>query len=442
MKNKIIILCCLASQLFFAQKVNYSGTIINQQTKEPVFGVSVILNDREVTYSNELGTFEFTVDKGNIFDSIGFLHMSYETYTMPLAKLKTKNNIIKIKNSFNVLEEVVVIATTTPDEKIVDQAIKKYHDNYRKSGYWTKGNYKQLLSYKAEPCGYFEAMGNIYQMGTNDKNIWRPLTFVPNEVRRTKEGSMLPKLLRKHKMAFIYTYTGGVFAADAFSRYRFFEMFHPLNERGKKRFKYTIKRIEQIKNKEYYVISYKQKRTKIKIDTRSFLETQGEIWVNKSDYTMLKLTVSYNFEDISSNNFSISYEKVNNELFPNKIDINNYLYINHNKDKMIHIEGVLTFNNINVIEKQHSYTYFWLIMNRAFSNILYNQSFWGKYPIKAPKLKNGLLKVVGTKKIHSAFKEGEQQKVYLDSKNMANTVKVEEAYENLIKMMKKDLNLK
>lgn len=429
----------MVSQLFFAQKGHYSGTIIDQHTKDPVFGVSIIYNGNEITYSNELGIFEFTVDKKNVLDSISFKHISYEKHTIALAKLKAESNTIKLKNSFIALEEVVITATKTPDEKIVDQAIKKYHDNYRKSGYWTSGNYKQLLSYKANPCGYFEIMGNIYQMGTNNKNLWRELVFVPNEVRRTKEDNILSNLMKSYQLTFMYTYTGGIFTGNSFSYYRFFEMFHPLNENGKKRFKFIVKTTEQINGKEYYVISYKQKRERIKIQTRSFLEAQGEIWVDKDNYSMLKLTVSFNFEDISSNNFLITYQEIDNELFPNKIDINNYFNVKHNKDKTVHIEGMLEFNNINIVEKQYEYMYSELIMNRAFSNIPYNQSFWKKYPIKELKFKNELLKIIGDTNIDSAFEEGAQQKVYTLPKNYEKTMKVEESYENLIKTMKKDL---
>lgn len=438
MKSKIIILCCLVSQLFFAQKVHYSGTIIDQHTKDPVFGVSIIHNGNEITYSNELGIFEFTVDKKNVLDSISFKHISYEKHTIALAKLKAESNTIKLKNSFIALEEVVISATKTPDEKIVDRAIKKYHDNYRKSGYWTSGNYKQLLSYKANPCGYFEIMGNIYQTGTNYQNLWRLLAFVPNEVRRTKEDNILSNLMKVNQVS-PADYTGGLFAFIVFARYRFFEMFHPLNEKGKKRFKYIVKTTEQINGKEYYVISYKQKRERIKIQTRSFLEAQGEIWVDKDNYSMLKLTVSFNFEDISSNNFSITYEEIDDELFPNKIDINNYFNVKHNKDKTVHIEGMLEFNNKKIVTKQYEYMHSGLIMNRSFSNIPYNQSFWKKYPIKEPKLKKGLLKIIGDANIDSAFEEGAQQKVYTLPKSYEKDMRAEENYENLIKTMKKDL---
>lgn len=426
----------MVSQLFFAQKGHYSGTIIDQHTKEPVFGVSIIYNGNKITYSNELGIFEFTVDKKNVLDSISFKHMSYEKHTIALAKLKAKNNTIELKNSFIILEEVVVTATKTPDEKIVDQAIKKYHDNYRKSGYWTSGNYKQLLSYKAKPCGYFEIMGNIYQTGTNYQNLWRLLSFVPNEVRRTKENNILSNLTKVNQVS-PADYTGGLFAFIVFARYRFFEMFHPLNEKGKKRFKFIVKTTEQINGKEYYVISYKQKRERIRIQTRSFLEAQGEIWVDKNNYSMLKLTVSFNFEDISSDNFSITYEEIDDELFPNKIDIDSYFYVKHNKDKTVHIEGVLAFNNINIVEKQYEYMYPDLIGNHAFSNIPYNQSFWKKYPIKEPKLKNGLLKFIGDANIDSAFEEGAQQKVYTLPKKIEENRRGD--YDNLIKTMKKDL---
>lgn len=441
MKTKLVVLFSLVSQLFFAQEVHYSGEIIDEKTKEPIFGVSVILNNKEITYSNELGIFEFNVHKENAIDSISFYHMSYEKQKLPLVELKT-NSTIRLKNSFNTLQEVVITTTLTKDEKIIDNAIKNYNDIYEKSGCWTYGNYKQLLSYKDNPCGYFEIMGNVYQIGTNNKSLWRSLTFVPNEVRRTKENSILPKLLRNYNMNFLYTYTGGVFASGSFSRYRFFEIFHPLNEKGKKRFKYVIKNTEEINGKEYYVISYKQKKKRIKIDTRSFLETQGEVWVDKNDYSMLKLTVSYNFEDISSNNFFITYEKVNNKLLAKKISMNNYLYINHNKDKIIHLEGLLTFNNINIIKKQYGHMHSWLIKHRAFSNISYNKLFWEKHPIKKSNFKNGLLKIMDSKDINSVFIDGSQQKVYMDSNDVANTVKVEEKYQNLIKIMKTDLNLK
>jgi len=439
MKSKIIILFCLMSQLFFAQKVQYSGTIIDQDTKEPILGVSIIYNGNEIAYSNDLGMFEFTVDRKNVSDSISFQHMSYEKHTIELAKLKAKSNTIELKNSFIMLKEVVITTTKTPDEKIIDRAIKKYHDSYRKSGYWTSGNYKQLLSYKAEPCGYFEIMGNIYQTGTNYETIWRELVFVPNEVRRTKEDSILSDLIKNYEFSLIYTYTGGIFAGNSFSYYRFFEMFHPLNEKGKKRFKYIVKTTEQINGKEYYVISYKQKRERIKIQTRSFLDAQGEIWVNKEDYSMLKLTISFNFEDISSNNFLITYEAIDDELFPKKIDINNFFNVKHNKDKTVHVEGQLEFSNKKIVEKQYEYMHSELIMNRAFSNIPFNQSFWKKYPIKEPKFKNGILKIIGDTNINSAFEEGAQQKVYTLPKNLEKTMKVEESYENLINLMNNDL---
>lgn len=440
MRNKIIFLFCVVSQLFFAQKVQYSGKVIDQFTNKPIFGVSIILNNTEITYSDELGVFEFIVDKKNNLDSISFSHMSYQKYSLALTDFKDKNNLIRLKNSFVLLDEVIVTTAKTSDEKIVDKAIKKYQDIYRKGGYWTTGNYKQVLNYNAEPCGYFEAMGNIYQMGTTNQNLWQSLVFVPAEVRRTKEDSRLSKLISKDKHLFTYVYAGGFFAHTEFGNYRFFEIFHPLNEKGKKRFRYSIKKTEKINGKEYYVISFMQKHNRIKISTRSFLETQGEIWVDKNDYSMLKLSVNYNFEDLSSNNYLITYEKVDTELLPGKIDIASYLYIDHSKEKIVNLEAVLTFNNKEITEKQYGYMNPWLIKHRSFSKIPYNQSFWKKYPIEEPQFKNALSKIIGTNKdINTAFIEGTNQKVILDDPKAEKLVKVEEKYNNLIEMMKNDL---
>ncbi|MFY0631702.1 MAG: carboxypeptidase-like regulatory domain-containing protein [Flavobacteriaceae bacterium] len=441
MKIKILFIVLLCTQFFFGQEKGYQGKIIDKKTGEPIFGVSILLNNTEVTYSNELGEFQFFVKNVKKFDTIKFHHMSYEKYEKPLLKFRKK--VIKLKNNFNLLDEIVISSKVIPEGEIIKKAKEKYEKSYRKEGFWSYGNYQQLLSYNGLSSGYFEVTGNINHRGTIDESVWRSMVIVPDEVRRTKEDVLIREVLgdRYKKTNYEYLYGGGLFAYSTLGYYRFFEIFHPLNKKGKSRFRYVLNGKEEIDGKDAYVISFQQKRRKIKMSTRYSLKAQGKIWIDKSNYSMIRVDVSYDYENMSSNNFTTWYKEVKGETYPYKVSMNSYLYVNKlNKEKALHLESELKLSKIDptIRKSEHGVPYSFLIKHRSFSEIPYRSSFWGNYPIKNLKFKKGVLELTGKEKIDTVFFIGSKEKVTIP-RSKSDTEKIEKFYSNLIERVKKDL---
>jgi hypothetical protein len=156
---------------------------------------------------------------------------------------------------------------------------------------------------------------------------------------------------------------------------------------------------------------------------------------------MVRVDVSYDYENISSNNYSIFYKEVDGETYPHKISINSYLYVNRlNREKAIHLEGELRLDNIDttIRESEYGVPHSFLIKHRSFSEIPYRFSFWKNYPIKNLKFRKGLLEIIGEERNDTAFFKGAKEKVVIP-RSKSETEKIEKFYSDLINRVKKDL---
>lgn len=101
------IMLVLFTSVFFAQNTNVKGKIIDKETKENIFGVTIIVKGTQRgTTTNELG--EFVLEKVNLKDKISISYMGYESITI---SPNSNYTIISLKKIANELSEVIISAS-------------------------------------------------------------------------------------------------------------------------------------------------------------------------------------------------------------------------------------------------------------------------------------------------------------------------------------------
>lgn len=346
----ILTMTLLVCNMFQAQK-HIIGKVIDNNTEKPIFGVIVSNSEKELTYTDEHGKFVLNKNETSSWtdeDHVFFSHVAYKTRDISFKSLipKSGNRIaLRLEPNILMLGEVQISANLINETKRILKSAYEAYEKYEQTDYYTtSANYKQVIDENNLPVGYLEYKGEIVFPKENNQAFVIPEIF-PSSIRRTSENPTIVKSWYSHGGSDkgSYNQLGGLFARTSWVNYRFFEINHPLKKH--KKFEFELRGSEVVSDKDCYVIYYVQKKN-IKEKGWSIYELQGNLYIDKKDFKLIKSTCSYRLENLSYNKYVIRYELLKKKMYPLQIDVINYRYGNNNIDiSNIVIKGRLTLNN-------------------------------------------------------------------------------------------------
>lgn len=444
MTNKILFLICLVSQSLLAQKINCSGKLLDKNSRIPIFGVALTLDNNVVCYSDESGNFAFESDKTNTNKSVTFSHVSYVPVSILVSAFeKGTQTIVLTENTFELKEVVIARIKKIPQKDILKIAMKQFKSNYRTAPYWSAMNYKQTILNNGVPNGYLECDGHIFMQG-KEKNPWVYSMIIPNQMRRINEDPKLVELdyYQGKGKPNPYIYIGSVTMRNHWLYYRQFEVMHPLSSEGKKYFDFKVDETSYRNDSDYFVVHFTQKKN-MRFGGWTTRYMNGKLWINKEDFNLQKINTSFGYDKFTFNQYIVDYTLIENKLYPGKIEFNNYNYRNaNNQISNLVKNGTITFTKIDIVpRKNYSKLYVNYVNYNVHEN--YDKKYWKTQPLEDIKYKNHLMTILGNTDWETAFETSAKQREYKENSVIPEAIKYFENYRiELEKIMKRDLNLK
>tara|TARA_R110002049_G_scaffold25194_6_gene88593 strand:- start:1634 stop:2512 length:879 start_codon:yes stop_codon:yes gene_type:complete len=151
--NKLIFFLLISSQLF-GQKINFSGKLLDLDTKEPVVYANIsFLNSNKGISSQENGAFNLLIDKKYLESKIHISCLNYKD-TIVNAKDLHKNTLF-LKPISEVLEEIIL--TKKIERSVTLDEVKKKVEAVHTSGMRMIAKYFPS-SKKTECCNYISTI--------------------------------------------------------------------------------------------------------------------------------------------------------------------------------------------------------------------------------------------------------------------------------------------
>ncbi|HMV10421.1 MAG TPA: carboxypeptidase-like regulatory domain-containing protein [Cyclobacteriaceae bacterium] len=150
--------CAFALLLLFAtvgaiaQSKSISGSILDQNTKEPIPYVHVFANNRLVSMSDPSGNFMLRISSPN--DSLTFSCIGYQTLTLPLSHFVREKSIVAMTEDRVILQTVTIRSLSAKD--FIRKCIEKISDRYNRAGTW-KAFYWRVTRFNELPTEFFES---------------------------------------------------------------------------------------------------------------------------------------------------------------------------------------------------------------------------------------------------------------------------------------------
>lgn len=141
----------------------YSGEILDNQTKKPLVFATLTLEDSNVsTITNTEGEFSLKVPEANMNSNLIISFLGYKTITLPLAQLKSGNNEILMSESVTELSEVN-LSVPKNAEALVRETLKKRGENYIDKPTVMTAFYRETIKKRRKNVSLSEAVVNIYK---------------------------------------------------------------------------------------------------------------------------------------------------------------------------------------------------------------------------------------------------------------------------------------
>ncbi|MCH5222739.1 MAG: TonB-dependent receptor [Muribaculaceae bacterium] len=125
-KLTLLLMAVLACFNMYAQYVTVSGTVVSEQDKEPLIGATVMVKGTTMGTATDIdGKFSVQTANGK---TLVFSYVGYESYEMKVSGPQS-NLIITLKESSQLLDDVVVVGYGTQKKSVVTAAISKVDDS-------------------------------------------------------------------------------------------------------------------------------------------------------------------------------------------------------------------------------------------------------------------------------------------------------------------------
>lgn len=403
MKYKILIYTILFTLPLnlIAQKI--TGQVINEFDNTPIFGVTIYSDGVPFAFSDQDGKFE--IEDASKIEELTFSHLAFTEKIIKVSDFKNENQIIYLTEKATMLREVEIITPKNPLtlEDIIKKSYKKYIESYKTATYYANVNAKQIVMQNNENLGYFELDGVLYNFVPKSNNTFRYAFILPKEYRKNTENLKTKNNASKNREMFNYFGTD-FFRELFFKNVQSANLSHPLF----KKYKYSYKRLKdiEINGNEYYQIQFFQKKG-INV-RRDLFNVYGEMLISKEDFSIVKHKVSFDFDDIYSNEIEILYVKKAEKILPSKITLNSKIINPKSKKKGTLIQTYLTIDNSKTIDTKDITEQLTFNLNYYLDEVKYDANYWKQKPqTSSTELIDNYLKTIS----EQDFQDGAKQKL-------------------------------
>ena len=379
----------------------YSGKIIDGKTKKPLEFASVVLNNTNIsTISNIDGEFSLKVPSNLLDNNLTLTYLGFNSKVIPLSKLHSDKNIIKLEESFETLPNVNL--TTKDPIFIINKMMDARQQNYFNKPLIMKAFYRESIKKKKSYASLSEAVVDIYKFPYKSNNIdyvklykarkstdYRKIDTLVIKLQGGPYNNLNMDMIKNHNL---------FFASDIFEIYNF-----------------TFDKVISMNNKTVYVINFIQKSSVIE----PFY--QGKLYIEAQSYGLIKAVFSLNLNNLqkaskyfvkkkpakadvipTNTKYIVDYRLNNGKWYFGysrielsfKIDWNKKLFNSHYH---LTIEMAITDweenkNNIDIKNKERLKTN--IILNDKASGFS-DPEFWGEYNVIEPdkSIENAIKKI-------------------------------------------------
>jgi len=373
--RSFIILFFLCNCYAYGSKV--TGIVVDSETNEPLFGVSVYYGGVPVAFSDDEGRFTLTLDKIKLQDTVLLHHMSYYNQMVVVNRLRT-DPVVRMDSRFFSLAEVRIKPVN--QKQIIKDIVAQFQKTAPVKPYWTKIHQTQTLTLKGEVGGYVEYTGHILCMGRDITNAFIENQWIPEYVRRTRENPYISNMMSDIHRDRISERLIDFVWLD----YRFFDVAHPL---GKFHNHYTF-RLDSfftVEEKDYIAISYKQKK-RIEINLWSLNDCNGQLCVEKGSKTLVKMSGNTNRDNFNVTQLTIEYGNFNHRVVPREIKMSVISNQNEKKEKLqdkLLIESCISFTEAADRQgENYSGDYNAIMPDMLIQDFPYEPEYWTQFAEK------------------------------------------------------------
>jgi len=276
----LIYLCFGTLSLNAQNKVTISGTLLDQESNEPLVFASIAVKDMPFgTISNTTGEFDFHINAEDAKDGVMLVSMlGYETLSLQISMIDhSKPATLYLNKVPKILDEVVVTDSLTSFD-LLDIAINKIPENYPENPFLLDGFYRDLKRVNGVYISLLEAAIQVY-----DNNYEAPRN--PSKLREKVGLTEVRKSLGyDHKYA-KYFEQGNLLEemlTENIVRYHSFPSEHNTDAR--------IKRLPQTEydNKKVHVLDYQYHNIRLKlfIDVQTYSFVRIEQTIGTSEHAI------------------------------------------------------------------------------------------------------------------------------------------------------------
>jgi hypothetical protein len=162
LKMRILPLLLLLTTNSFAQEmfISISGKLIDNKSKESIPYASIYIKGKSIgTTSNNEGRFLFHVPSMFNQDTLIISVIGYNQFKSRVSQMTEKENVIELKHSTTLLNEVTVRASKREltGKEIVKKAVAKIPENYPMKAFAIEGFFRDLQIENDKPVELLEA---------------------------------------------------------------------------------------------------------------------------------------------------------------------------------------------------------------------------------------------------------------------------------------------
>ena len=306
-----------------------SGQLLNETTKEPIFGVTISSNGMPYAFSDQEGKFE--IEDSSTIKELTFSHLAFFEKKINAVEFINKGQVVYLSEKAIVLNEVQIgrDANDITLDDIIKRSSLKYNKSFNSIPYFARINTKQIVMQKNKFLGYLEIDGILCNFIPEDLNPFKFPFILPKEIRKSSEDTELTDYASKNKLPYNTICTE--LLRGSFIDIQSSNVSHPLLRKHKYRFE-KLEDVE-IDGELFYQIQFFQKKG-INVK-RDLFNVYGEMLISKKDFTIVKHKVSFDFDNIHSNEIEISYTKKGDQIIQSKIELSSKIINSKYKKKEI-----------------------------------------------------------------------------------------------------------
>ncbi len=296
-----------------------SGTVIDEDSGEPLPSAAVFLKDRgRGTVSNKNGQFNLRITSDYLNDTLSVSYLGFISHNYPVNQITGRELTVSLKREFIPIPEII-IRVRIPQEILI-RTMGSVTDNYGSSPAMLTAFYREGVQKKKDLQTYSEAVISIFKSPYN--SVFQSDQIKVRKSRKIENINLSDTLAIRLK-------AGLSTCLDLDGIKNTFEF---LSEENMDMYTYRISDIIIFDEESAYVIDFEQKEY---IDLPLF---RGTMYINTDDYALLSADFEIHPKYIdelknsfvasptrgfetwpSSVRYSVSYRKINQRYFLNHV---------------------------------------------------------------------------------------------------------------------------